>query len=815
MERQALARLNHPAVAQIFDAGQTSDGVPFFVMEHVEGEAINTFVARRRPTAEQCIELLRQIAEGLDHAHRRGLVHCDIKPSNLLVAELDGRPRAKLIDFGIAQGHGGEASGGSAGTPGYMSPEQATPGATVDARSDIYALGVVLFELISGERHRPADEPRARAPEAGFAQAARPMRRSLLETSCALPLSRARLAELDALLQRATAGDPNQRYQSAAQLAEDFAAWLARRPVSPLASSRRYRMACLWRRNPAAVSASTLGLLAVVAGLVGTGIGLIEARSQQIVAETRQAELEKVVAFQQQLLSRVDLPSLSERMVARLADNAARLAERDGGDIDAVRDSTRAQIEALAPVDATRAVIVEGLLHQAADLVDQQYSGGDGIEAALRLSLAQIFVPWQDFDRAGRELERSIGLYRELRGRDALETLTAETEALKLLWWRQSFGEAHERASELAPRAVAALGQMHPLSLYLMRAEAATRTLSGDSAGGLALAERLLPLMREAQGADHPDTLQLEGDILNTRTVLSPQRCSDALVGQFHAHLDRLRSRGAGVERTLSISTGNLATCLAINGDMVGAARVWGEAAEIRRRLFGEHHMITLLALADHGYYLLESGQIDASERSARAMLEQQSALMGGLSHPLLLNPRSHLLTIKSLRGEHEAAVDGFRALREEVDARDDLSHINRRWVLLSAGYAAQRARDWPLALQWLRDAIALCDSQQDLSPACHVAQVQLLVTREQSGETLDLDEVADVYERVSQVLHPHQSPVLHTAAVLYRESPDETLRQRLNRNHLDWLRAAPDESLGSDWIWIKRQLAEWDAQRP
>jgi len=812
LERQALARLNHPAIAQIYDAGQTADGVPFLVMEYVEGEPLDTFLRRRLPPIETRVALLRQIAEGLDHAHRRGLIHCDVKPSNLLVAEDDGHLRAKLIDFGIAQSELGGA-GGSAGTPAYMSPEQATAGASVDARSDVFALGVVLFEMVSGERFRTVANGNASTPEAGFALAAQTQARPL--RSAAVAIRPRRLRELDAIVQRAVARQPEERYASAGQLATDLSAWLERRPVSPLAGSRSYRLACLLRRNPFAFAASALGFVAVMAGLTGTSLGLIEARAERARAEARQAELEKVVAFQQQMLGRVDLPALTERMIARLADNAARLGEREGDDADAARSATRAQLEALAPVDAARAMIVEGLLHDAADLVDQQYSNSDGIEAALRLSLAQIFVPWQDFDRAGRELDRATALYRELRGSSALETLTAETEAMKLLWWRQSFNEAHERARELAPRAAAALGQLHPLSLYLRRAEASTLTLTGDSAGGLALTEQLLPLMREAQGANHPDTLQLEGDLLNTRHQLSPQRCPDDLLADFRTHLERLQRAGAKVERTLAISTGNLAGCLAANGDMVGAARWFGEAAEIRRRLFGEHHLITLLALYNHGYYLLESGEIDAAERSARTMLEQQSALMGGLSHPLLLWPRSQLLNIQSLRGQHAEAVAGLRALREEVDERDDLPHDNRRAVLLSAAFAAQRARDWPLALRWLRDGIALCEGQQDGHPSCHVAQVQLLVAREESGETLSLDEVAEAYDRVASQLHPHQSPVLHTAAVLYRQSPDEALRQRLNRDHLDWLRNAPEDALGSDWVWIKQRLAEWDAERP
>jgi hypothetical protein len=811
LERQALARLNHPAIAQIFDAGQTGEGLPFYVMEHVEGEPIHRFVRRRQPDARTCIDLVRQIAEGLDHAHRRGLVHCDIKPSNLLVAALDGRLRAKLIDFGIARGGGSASVGAAAGTPAYMSPEQATPGAAVDARSDIYSLGIVLFELVTGESFRPEGESRGFSTEAD----ARPApARSLLGCPNALGLPRARLRELDAILGKAMAEHPQDRYPTAAALATDLEAWLARRPVSALAGSRRYRLACLWRRNPAAVSAAAIGAAAVLAGLVGTSAGLVEARRQQAMAESRRADLEKVVAFQQQVLSRVDLPALTERMVGRLADNAARVAEREGSDGAAAGARIRAELEGLAPLDATRAVIVEGLLHEAADLVDQEYATGDGIEAALRLSIAQLFVPWQDFDRAERALARAVELYRAIRGPEALETLTAETEVMKLTWWRQSFDEAYRQANALVPRATAALGSRHPLTLYLRRAQAATLSLTGDGAGALALSEALLPQMRDALGADHPDTLQIEGDILNQRTVAMPERCPDGLIREFEGHLERLRARGPAVGRTLAVSAGNYAICLAANGDVPGAARAWGDAVEIRRKVFGEHHLITLLALSDHGYYLLESGDLEGAERIALGMLEQQAALLGGLSHPTLLHARNQLLLIRSLRGEHAAALAGFRALRDEIADRGDLPHQNRRWVLAAAAFAAVEASEGSLALAWVDDALAHCERADDQHPTCRSLEVSRLAARELVGDIVTAEELADLYRRLAGRLHPKNDAVLHLAVWLCRLSDDRALRAELDRSQLDWLRAAPEQALSSSARRLRHDLLAWERDR-
>ena len=294
-ERQALALMEHPHIARVLDAGTTADGRPLFVMELVKGIPITEYCDAHRLDLNARLELFRQVCSAVQHAHQKGIIHRDLKPSNVLVESHDDRPVPKIIDFGLAKATSGmrlteqslfTAFGSVAGTPLYMAPEQASFNALdIDTRADIYALGVILYELLTGTTPI-ARESIQRAAIDEMLRVIRevepPTPSSRISTSKALPslaasrqveparLSRLVRGDLDWIVMKALAKERERRYASAIGLADDVERYLNHEPVSAGPPTAAYRLRKFVRRNRAQVTAAALVLLALMLGVVGT-----------------------------------------------------------------------------------------------------------------------------------------------------------------------------------------------------------------------------------------------------------------------------------------------------------------------------------------------------------------------------------------------------------------------------------------------------------------------------------------------------------------------------------------------------------------
>ncbi|MEL7239024.1 MAG: serine/threonine-protein kinase, partial [Planctomycetota bacterium] len=307
-ERQALARLEHDAVARIFDAGELPDGTPFLVMELAAGQAITKFVEQRSLSVRERLQLMERVCRGVHHAHQRGLIHCDLKPANVLTWDdtpggkhADAEQRhVKIVDFGIAQMLDHEAlddddaawqgeedlskpaRGSSAGTPQYMAPEQFDKSATSDVRSDVHALGLLLHEVLGGANPVLA--------------AAGSSRRSAVIAAAKDVTTRRRpqpLTQLDGervpgevnwIVDRATESDPDARFDSAAAMADDIRRLLEVRPLTSGPQSWAYRLRTNARRNPAATAGVVAAVLALAGGVTATGIQAVRASRAEVRA---------------------------------------------------------------------------------------------------------------------------------------------------------------------------------------------------------------------------------------------------------------------------------------------------------------------------------------------------------------------------------------------------------------------------------------------------------------------------------------------------------------------------------------------------
>ena len=316
-ERQALAMMDHPHIAKVLDAGTTARGRPYFVMELVKGVPITKFCDREHLSCRERLELFIPVCQAVQHAHQKGIIHRDIKPSNVLIGLYDGRPVPKVIDFGVAKATGGHLSastlhtdvGSIVGTLEYMAPEQAElNNLDIDTRADIYSLGVLLYELLTGSPPFTREQLRS----AAFDEMLRMIREveppkpsTRLSNSDELPsiaaarklepasLARLVTGELDWIVMKCLAKERQGRYETASGLALDIGRYLAGEPVVAHPPSAGYRLRKFVNRNKPQVIAASLVLFALLAGVIGTTLGLLEARRQTAIArEQRQRAIE-------------------------------------------------------------------------------------------------------------------------------------------------------------------------------------------------------------------------------------------------------------------------------------------------------------------------------------------------------------------------------------------------------------------------------------------------------------------------------------------------------------------------------------------
>ncbi len=699
VEHRTLARLAHPHIARVLDAGAGDDGRPFVVMDLVRGVPLTEFVRREDCDLEQRLELFQQVCDAVEHAHRRGVIHRDLKPSNVMVESGDGgTPRVQVIDFGIARlldadeadGPSLTAEGMFLGTPAYASPEQ-LEGLThdLDTRVDVYALGVILYELLTGRRpsDRADGRPLAVAALLDHLRSHAPTRPSAVGVTSSDTTIRPRelRGELDWITLRALEVDRERRYPSVGALAEDLRKSQRGEPVEAGPPSLTYRLSRLARRHRAVFAGAALALIAMLVGGAAAVVGFVQAREAQRDAEEQAAAADE---------ARREAVDLARREADAREDAEAALQEAG-----AVGDFLADLLTRARPMDRGRDVTVLELLDEADDAFTSDAAVTDfpAVEARLRNVVGKSQFELGDFEPSSTNLVRAEELARrefgahDARRLDALMNLaqlrhqqTRNEEADRLAEECAEAARGHlpdddplfDRIAEFQARALFERGDVvgarrateELLARYTAEGEVVSQVAAasnlaqicmkaGDPDASLRYAEQAWELARNEFGATDVQTISA-GQSLGLALIQSdPARAIEVFLPTIAAAEERF---GPTHHRTLGVRN-YLAFCYQFQGRL-GEARAEYESLLVdQERTLGETHRQTLMATHNLGMVQLSSGESEA----ARATLEkalQRFTEARGPDHPETLSCLVHLFDARS-------QVEGPAAVAEEYAA--------------------------------------------------------------------------------------------------------------------------------------------------
>jgi non-specific serine/threonine protein kinase/serine/threonine-protein kinase len=666
LERQALAIMDHPAIAKVFDAGSTADGQPYFAMEYVPGLPITQYCDEKRLSAGERLLIFTKVCEGVQHAHQKAIIHRDLKPSNILVVEVDGKPVPRIIDFGLAKAISQQAPGGTlvtragglVGTPGYMSPEQMDPlVADVDTRSDVYALGVVLYELLIGvmaqdtqqweskpfhEVLRQVHEDEPTSPSTRLSN--NPAAAAIADKRSTDPRQLANMlrGDLDWITLKALERDRARRYGSPAELAADIGRYLRNEPVVARPASLAYRARKYVQRHKFGVAAATAAALLLIA------FGVMQA--------------------------------IQLRWITRERDRADRVTKFMTG-----------MFKVSNPSEARgSAVTAREILDRSSKDIDTGLRKDPELQAQLMVTMAQTYGGLGLYGRAQDLVEHARDIQKSLFGERNRETLASESYLAQLLRAQGHLPEAEKLLQSTIEAQRQVLGPNDPDTLVSMDRLGYAYTNEARHADAEGLFRQTLNAERKVLGPDDPQTL---GTLNELAEVLTPQgRYAEA--DQIYGELIAAQKRTLGPDHPATLlSMSHAAENLEEEGRFPEAEKLYSDVIAAQRRVLGPEHPQTLRAMMMLAVTMMKEGHYAEADKLQSQIIEIKTRVLGPTHTSTLQSMEMEALSL-SREGRYADSEKMFRDVIETAEKTDQPATVAEAWYNFACAEAARGRPD-------------------------------------------------------------------------------------------------------------------------
>ena len=717
-ERQILAALDHPNVARLLDGGATEQGLPYLVMEYIQGQPLHDYCDSRRLPIARRLEIFQQVCSAVAYAHRNLIVHRDLKPSNILVTA-DGVPR--LLDFGIAKLLNPELSGealtatGLALTPEYASPEQAR-GEAITTASDVYSLGVILYELLTGQRpyrlktRQPLEVLRAvcdQDPEKPSTAVGRtavaadgdasgvPGAEAVSATREGSParLQRKLRGDLDNIVMMAMRKEPQRRYASVEALSEDIRCYLEQRPVAARKGTAAYRAGKYVRRHAVAVTAGAAFVVLLAALAVTMTVQSARLARERDTAARERDKAEKVSGFL------VDLFKVSDPGEARGNSITAREILDTGATKIGTQLKDQPDVKAALMDTMGRVYVSLGLYDKARPLAEEalglrrQALGREHLDVARSLqSVAAVLNKKGDYPGAEALQREALSMRRKLLGAEHADIAASLNSLAATVNNQGRYAEAESLHREALAMKRKLYGPEHPEVAITLNNLANTLDDKGDYAGAETLHREALAMRRKLLGHDHPDVAAS----LNNLAVIR-YRVGDypGAAGFLRESLEIKRKVLGREHPDIAASLNNLASVLYQQGDYASAEAYHREALAMKRKLLGQEHPDVATALNNLANTLYQEGKYAEAEVLMREALAMNRKFLGA-EHAEVARSMSNVADILDRKGDHAAAESLVRealAMKRKLLGNDHID-VAESLAILGQALASQRRAD-------------------------------------------------------------------------------------------------------------------------